>query len=220
MTLERHSQGAFWCPTTRVNPAEGRMAIDAQSPTPLRKRLCNAVERHSSGIGLVVRLFNRRRPLAVFRRVWAVIVPALKRVLGAWAKSHVGDEILKTLPPSLADHYPASAIARMGLDVTSFAHRPPNAPFGRMAQTVRRVALGCPVALKAATGLCVATTEFVCVHAKRLAALTLTQPPAHVPFNFGRAFNGCKPPEFLPRQIQLFWHNNTEFRVSVRLNTI
>ncbi len=82
---------------------------------------------------LVRKLFFARGPSAVLGRVVAIVVDAVKRVLFAGARPHVGIEVLERCP-SITNLNAARSIVFVGSVLrkkTSAAHAIPNLVFGR-----------------------------------------------------------------------------------------
>src|SRR5207344_2015015 len=61
----------------------------------------------------VVLLFTSGRPPTVLRRVGAVVVEAVNRVLGTRSRPHVGQKRRVVMPPAVADRNPTSSIPRI-----------------------------------------------------------------------------------------------------------
>lgn len=75
-----------------------RSGLYAAFDGPVRKRLCFAVPLNSYGVAFVVALLFHGGPSAIFRRVSGIIVFAINRMLGRWARAHVSVEIHEQQP--------------------------------------------------------------------------------------------------------------------------
>lgn len=93
-------------------PVEQGRRVDAKQLGPLRERLLFASKLHLSIGAAVGKLLLRECPLAVFRRIRAVVVDAVPCVLRAWARSKVGEPIRESARPAppVADSYSARAV--------------------------------------------------------------------------------------------------------------
>ena len=86
-------------------------------------------------------MLNTRRPSAIFRAVWAVVVEPVYGVRPFWFRPHIGQKIPRVMP-ALANLYSSSAIPRiiwLIRVVTSAHHLHPNAKFSCAAHTMRAV---------------------------------------------------------------------------------
>ncbi len=91
-----------------------------------------------SGLASVLRLLKSCRPAAIIRRIWTVILAALNRHPG-WTWSHVVNECLKAISPSVAYRYPTLAVVFVVFTPRVEAplfHCSPHVPEVRMSQSV------------------------------------------------------------------------------------
>lgn len=87
----------------------------------------------------VVGLFGIRRPLAVVRRVWAVVVDAFEAVVRPRPRTHVSKECCKAVLPPIAYSNPAPSISLKGAVlgvIAALFHSHPCVVFGRVRAAV------------------------------------------------------------------------------------
>lgn len=154
-----------------------------------------------------------RRPSTVFRRVGAVIVNAIDRVIRGWARTHVRDESRIVMQPSLAHINTAATVMAKGpiawIRTAIFRGRP-NHVLGRQASltadasrgAVRQIQPRRRFAPDTAATFRQSIYEAWTYDLALRAALTLTQPARML---FARAFadlaNDDKSPELTTCQI-------------------
>lgn len=86
----------------------------------------------------IIHLLKSGRPPAIFWAIIAIIVNAVNREIGGWARPHIGIELLEDLP-LFADFNASATIARIAMILWIFAtlsHAPPSKPFGRVDHAV------------------------------------------------------------------------------------
>jgi len=89
----------------------------------------------------VPRLFCSCGPLAILAGVRPVIIDAIYRVLGSWARSHVLVEVLEGLP-TLTDKNSSSTVSSVCFSSwvhASLSHASPYSPFWRAAHTMSEI---------------------------------------------------------------------------------
>ncbi|MCR4374155.1 MAG: hypothetical protein NUW22_04840 [Acidobacteria bacterium] len=99
----------------------------------LRHGHFSAVDLDDSIAGPIVLLGFLRRPSAVLFAVVAIVVDAVKAVLGAWARSYVSQEGIKRLPLLGKRDAPSSVPLKAGVSriKTPGPHRGPDLVFGQ-----------------------------------------------------------------------------------------
>jgi hypothetical protein len=91
----------------------------------------SSLERKESVPSRVPLLFSICRPTAVVRFVISIVVNAVERVVGRWAKTHIGEECFED-SPSFADFNSSASVfreARMVSSEASFSHVYPRLEF-------------------------------------------------------------------------------------------
>lgn len=104
---------------------------DAKFSRPIVQGLSFAIMRQQMVVSFVPSLLQACRPVAVVRRVRAVVVSTLDRVIAAWTRTHISDEVGKP-EPAVADRNTSSAVDGellvFGIGATHF-HRIPDQIF-------------------------------------------------------------------------------------------
>lgn len=134
------------CPLKRPASAEPERQGCLWQPKPfrpLRDGQRAALIRQKDVGSHVVALLPARLPATILRTVRTIIVDAAKRILVWRSPAHVGQEILKAVPPALAYRGPASGVTGLGnRAVAPFNHVCPggilDAPVARAAFAVDR----------------------------------------------------------------------------------
>lgn len=133
-------------------------------------------------------LLDRRGPATIVRGIRSIPVFSIKTMFQRWARSHVGEEVLKGVLPAFADDNPApsveSKIGSSGIETSRF-HAMPDVVLGRVPHAVFEGwagPSGCP-------GSSITTAAFRVTHADGStnnscfpAAGTPTKPPSRVGF--------------------------------------
>lgn len=192
-----------------MNPIGNSIAVNAETAAPVRNGVGLSVNRDLSYSRLVVVLLNPSRPLAVARLVMAFAVDSLQSVLGRRSLSHVGNEVREGVKPAVANVDSTASVAWMGTKAAAFAHRTPNAVFGRIAGSVRAKASAGLVALKAAAAFGVSAIQLVRGYVQRLSAFASANPLAYMAAACGRAFNGRQTTKLHIGEINFGWHRLT-----------
>jgi hypothetical protein len=141
------SEGRSKCALYRPTVAESgayRRGADAKPITPLSNGHCFAVERQKNVIGAVVLLFFHGRPATISRLVANRIFNAVNRVLLTRQFAHVGKEVLKTMPPAVADGNSLGSVVlipAIGRQITPLNHGFPCFVNAVLATPMRRIAL-------------------------------------------------------------------------------
>lgn len=189
-----------------MNPIGNSIAVNAETAAPVRNSVSLAVNRDLSDSGLVVVLLNPSRPFAVARLVMAFAVDSLQSVLGRRSRSHIGNEVGEGVKPAVANVDSTASVAWVGTKAAAFAHGAPNAPFSRIAHSMRAKASTGFVALKAAAAFSVSAIQLVCWYVQRLSAFASANPLANVAAARGRTFNGRQTTKFQIGEINFGWH--------------
>jgi len=125
-----------------------QVSIRPKVARPLSNSFSDSIECQPSIVTPIIGILFRCDPAAIIRRIWAIVVNAIK--LGTWwFGSHVGVEIDKGLCPSFADcdaSRTVSSITGTRHARTSIAHRVPGVEFPRIGHSVKSAfaaAVGC-----------------------------------------------------------------------------
>lgn len=201
-----------------VNPILYVAWANSNEPRPLGNCFCFSINYDSMIRAFVVCLLQFNRPLAIFRRVGAVVIDSLKRVFWAGPMAHISNETRKIVrtASSLANRDSASTVSGMRKNMASFTHTSPDSPFVGVAHPMGSVNLGRNLWLKATAGLRIAASEFIGIHDYFFSAFALAEPSGRWPalvsrtFGFGclfrSAFNNFQLPVSVTCQIHEFWH--------------
>lgn len=192
-----------------MNPIGNSIAVNAETAAPVSNGVGFSVNRDLSDSRLVVVLLNPSRPLAVAWIVMAFAVDSLQSVLGRRSLSHVRNEVRKGVKPAVANVDSTASVAWMGAKTAAFAHRTPNAVFGRIAGSMRAKASASLVTLKAAAAFCVSAIQLVRRYVQHLPAITSANPLAYMTATSGRAFNGRQTTKLHIGEINFGWHGLT-----------
>lgn len=136
-----------------LNPSAKRTRFHAGSPRPFGHRERDAIACDPAALTTVPHLDILQRPADITRFVMAVIVDAIKRVLGGWARADVRDERFERVLP-LVTH--ANAATAVNVEITHVRVSAPLfgvAPrhvFGRVCESVSKAALPYEFVLMAA----------------------------------------------------------------------
>ena len=136
---------------TGANAVSNCVGMNAELACPLRDSHGFTIERQHMVNTCVVALFGNSRPSTVLRRVWAIVVNAVKR-MPLWTHAHVIEEILKRFTPAVANFNASVAVileAYIVWVVTSAEHLIVRSPHRMIRQTVRQIQLGCKLSLQA-----------------------------------------------------------------------
>lgn len=102
-------------------------------------------------LAAVIGLLLSRSPFAVVRRIWSVVVNALKRA-AARSQTHVSPECCEVVAPLVAHYDSAPAVIRkgqIGRRVAAALCSCPNPVFGSVAKAVGALSRRCYVAIQA-----------------------------------------------------------------------
>lgn len=156
----------------------------------------------------VSRLLSKCGPTAIVRRVWAIVVDAVNGVLRRRLRSHVGQESLEGVAPTVTDSDATPAIVlksrRVRIQATSF-HGFPCSMFWSACQAVNLVGFGCTLLLVAAAACVFTNAQVVTLSDRRIAAVAGTQPPQLVSAST-KAFNDNESSEPFSGEINKSWH--------------
>lgn len=185
--------------------------VDSKSTTPIARGPRFTVNGGFQGVPPVVCLLKRSRPSAILRRVVAVYVDSVDRVLGRWPRPHVGKKRREVVPPSIAHCYTASAVtlvAVMCAPVATSPSRHPHFVLGRlvvvpsMSMSYRprdQKVIAQTTATSRGSGLQVAALKIIVV------AAVAQAPPKNTTATGGvltERFNSHQSPEALSTQIK------------------
>lgn len=111
---------------------------DSQMNSPVHNAHGLAVVRQLNIVSPVSGLLFLRCPSTIFRRVRAIVVNSIKRVMDRWSRSNVGKEVLKCLPPfTHTNTAPAiPVVCAIGRAVASRYCAGPRVPFRRVGHAV------------------------------------------------------------------------------------
>ena len=144
-------------------------------------------------------LLAPRCPAAVVWRVIAIVVDAIKAMAARRTSAHIGEEILETLHPAVADHDPASAVTvpvLIGRQSTSLSHAPPCTVFRRRITArlaMRGEFFSGLVAPKTPATDRILTAEVRPQHGRLVATITSAEPYGLAPVSVGRTSADNKP---------------------------
>lgn len=150
---QRSQRGTLRIPSALYTPCQPSV-WDGEMPRSLRN--CEALSLHDDDVvvSLVVGLRQPWRPVAVFRRVGAVVIATFYRIAFR-THSHVCVEGSEIASPSLAYGDPSSAVVLIGLSVrvvTALFRMTPHAIFVRAMQAVRALASAAALLTRAGQG--------------------------------------------------------------------
>lgn len=109
---------------------------------PLRDSLRSAIAFYVAITTTVIQLHIVSGPAAILRRIWAIYVNPINRVLTRWSLSHVRQEVHKRFTPALAHINTSASIAFIGWALrilTSSAHVRPRNIFACLRKAVSSV---------------------------------------------------------------------------------
>lgn len=161
-----------------------------------------AVGGEHSVVSPIASLHRVRCPTAVFWGIVTRVVAPFKRQ--AWgSRPHVGDEILKAVPP-LADSDAAPAVIAEGgiIRITApLEHACPDVVFRRPCLPMSDAISATPFLGQAAAGLRAATAEFFSAYNELRSALTLAKPARSVRCAIAYALNHGMTAKYPPRHV-------------------
>lgn len=154
--LSRLAQGAVNAPSEFQQALANTQTRNAKLLSPCAEGFGLPLERQHVVVALVSGLLGHRRPAAVIRFVWAVIVDAIQRVRLAWDWPHVFHKGAQGCAPAFAhgNTPPTVAVKRIvGFGVTPALHPKPDSVLPRLACAVRDALFSQCIITQAATAL-------------------------------------------------------------------
>lgn len=149
----RSGQGFVNCPTLRQSRND-RSTRDTCAPGPILDAHGLAIHGEKARFARVQNLLSARSPSAVVRRIRAVVVDAVDRMVLRWPRTHVGKKVSERVAPTFADENASASVVGIGDVVPVVAasvHGHPRQMFRRVCQTVRSRGANKSLAPKAAT---------------------------------------------------------------------
>lgn len=162
---------------------------------PLCNRLCLSIPRCVHAVAAVIGLHLWCGPLAVFGRIWSVVINTIKLMLGCWRLTHIGIEVLKSVP-TWADRDTTTTVTEIGTimqGLTAPYHPIPNTVNVRSCHAVCGVLSTQEFGAPAATRFSRAISQCFRWHNHFPATRTMTQPTRLTPTgirggaNYGQA---------------------------------
>ncbi len=108
-----------------------KLNVNTSVLTPLHNGFGESESSQIRVVSLISRLLFLCCPVAVFRRIRAVVIAPINRVLQCWGLTHVGKKVLERVP-SFADEYAASSVVRVidaGFVGATLHHQSPSVVF-------------------------------------------------------------------------------------------
>lgn len=84
--------------------------MNAGYPRPLSRYITDPVESNNSIVGFILRLFQPCSPMAIFWFIPFSVVNSINRMLRGWPFTHIIQEGLKAIYPTLANIHPARSV--------------------------------------------------------------------------------------------------------------
>lgn len=101
-------QGAFDGPSV-IDTGQDRHSLNPSQSRPLSQCVCGVIQRQTMIRPFVILLFNRTRPTAIIRSVWAIIVNAIQRMTDG-TTAHISQEVRETIKPLWAQDDAAATV--------------------------------------------------------------------------------------------------------------
>ena len=133
MELVGRPECFFRWPTKQEDAVVNNVPRNPYSARPFGCGQRVTVSGNQPGIAPIALLNHPCRPLTIARTIWSVIVATLKRVLRAWARPHISQEVFE-LQPTTADGNAPAGIVRMGS--ASVGHADPDPMLWRLVLAV------------------------------------------------------------------------------------
>jgi hypothetical protein len=204
--------GAFLTPTD-IRSVFDKLVRNGMHICPFRERPRFSVECNQTIVSSVVLLFFHCCPATIFRRVWAIIVDSINRVLRARWITHVFIKFFKRITPSIADENAATTIilelgaSRASASMKHTCPRPMNFCVGHgVSRCVILLHFFC---LASARSSCT-PAQALPIRDKLVSAVASPRKECCFVSNFKESY-ACNSVKHLPGQVIEFWFASATF---------